>query len=90
MFRNLPLVLIEHSKDALPTHKWGWAGSIPLALCDKREALRADNLAGRSFKGEDGKWYAWSPRSYANKEAALADAKASGVKLDPNAGTNNA
>lgn len=88
MFHNLPLVLIDHPH-GLPTHKWGWAGSIPLALCDKREATKQDHLAGRSFKDEDGKWYAWNPRSYATKEAALADAVASGVRLNPDAGINN-
>lgn len=90
MFGNLPLVLISHGTYALPTHKWGWAGSIPKVLCDNVPAQPGDIMAGRTYKAEDGKHYRWKPRCYATKAEALADAVANGVTLDPKAGTDNA
>lgn len=82
---NLPLALIENPKGALPSHKFGWAGRIPAALCDKQYATWADILAGRSVKGDDGSYYVLVPRSYPTREAALADAAAHGIMLDPDA-----
>lgn len=66
MGQKLPLVVIE-----FPNGRCGYRGSVPIELCDVREATRADVLGCRAWKGGDGKLYAAHPLAFDSHAEAV-------------------
>ena len=76
MFGNMGLHTIQY-----PTKKWGFVGSIPVALGEQVPATTSAVMGGRAFWNEKKELVEWKFPVFESQEAAIEFAKAKGCEV---------
>ncbi len=64
-----------------PTGRWGFAGRIPTALCDRVPASKSALFGGRAHE-ENGEWVEYKQKTWATREEAVNAIEATGTKWE--------